>query len=894
MATISWANAVSGDWSDAADWTPAEVPGSGDTAEIGPGISAGTAWTVSVTTEEVAAYLIVATGGFGTLSVGAVLDLTGAISVASGSVVVQPGGTLATPGALTLGEVGSIDSSGTLTTNGSALIAAASLQIFDGSVLAPGGAAVALGNATITAGELTVGSDASVTGDTGTIEDNVDNAGTILVVAEQSGETAGALTIVGTLSLPDSALVQVDARASLTVAGDVAGELAAAPVSTLLSLNADGVLTITGSLTGAVNITSAGGIVDAGWLDLESTIITLRGGRLTDTGTAPGTIDDGTILLSSGAVLSAPALALGVADLEYVTLDLASGANGAGGTLAIAGSLTLGIDQKAGAGSFEGGNASVSVGNASSISAAGLSLIAGSTVSVTGSGAVTLGGAAPVAGAVAIASGATLAAEYGTIDADVSLGGIFLEDTDLGKPNGPTGNETQIEGTLSGNGALRVFDDGATVSTLEIASAGSFTGTVTIQNGSELILDSGSMASALIDAQMIKVGPTSDSVTVDLRGLAYAAYNLPLYNAATGILTIGTATLDVGLGRSSSDFGTKPEPGSGTGTEVTITAVPCFLAGTRILTRRGEVPVEQLQPGDQVATLSGEWRPLRWIGFGRALVTPRNRDRATPVVVRRHALAPMVPHRDLYITRGHSLFLEGVLIPVEELINHRSIAWVDDARVVEYYHLETDGHDVVFAEGAAAETYRDDDNSALFQNAPLRPAKAAVPPCAPVLHEHPTVKRIWRALSDRAGQLDIALTADPDLHLLADGERVDAESVEQQVWRFRLQGRVTDLRIVSRSAIPSMIGLDQDQRRLGIAVRRIVLRNGRRRVGVNWDAACLAEGFHAPEPAERHRWTNGRAAVPPQLVAALRAGATIDLHVGLLDRYVLGARSLAA
>jgi hypothetical protein len=321
---------------------------------------------------------------------------------------------------------------------------------------------------------------------------------------------------------------------------------------------------------------------------------------------------------------------------------------------------------------------------------------------------------------------------------------------------------------------------------------------------------------------------------------------------------------------------------------------PCFLAGTRITTPGGEVAVETLLEGDLVTTISGAHRKLRWVGRGRTLVTPRNRDRATPVVVRKHALGEYVPRRDLYVTRGHSLLLEGVLIPVEELINHRTIAWVEAAQVVEYYHLELDSHDVVIADGAAAESYREDDNSPQFLNAATRPAAPPQPPYAPVLHDHPTVKHIWRKLSDRAGQPDLTLTDDPDLHLRADGVRLDAGTAEEGVWRFHLRGSVTELRIVSRSAIPSMTGIEQDQRRLGVAVRRIVVTQPGLQVAVDWDCQRLADGFHGPEPAERHRWTNGNAALPPSLLPLLQAGATVELHVnGKLAYPVQPAAELA-
>jgi hypothetical protein len=83
-----------------------------------------------------------------------------------------------------------------------------------------------------------------------------------------------------------------------------------------------------------------------------------------------------------------------------------------------------------------------------------------------------------------------------------------------------------------------------------------------------------------------------------------------------------------------------------------------------IRTERGEVPVEELALGDRVMTVSGAARPIVWIGVGRDLVTRRN-GLARPIIVRRVALADDVPARDLFLTHGHALYLDGVLIPVE-------------------------------------------------------------------------------------------------------------------------------------------------------------------------------------------------------------------------------------
>src|SRR5205085_4101097 len=134
------------------------------------------------------------------------------------------------------------------------------------------------------------------------------------------------------------------------------------------------------------------------------------------------------------------------------------------------------------------------------------------------------------------------------------------------------------------------------------------------------------------------------------------------------------------------------------------------------------------------------------------------------------------------------LYLHDVLIPVENLVNHRSIVWDETARVVEYYHIELEEHDVLLADGAPAETYYDAANRALFHNTrPGSHAGAAKPSFAPVLNGGDVVEQVWAELFARAGgRIETEVTDDPDVHLLVAGARLDAASIAGCSYNFAL------------------------------------------------------------------------------------------------------------
>ena len=136
----------------------------------------------------------------------------------------------------------------------------------------------------------------------------------------------------------------------------------------------------------------------------------------------------------------------------------------------------------------------------------------------------------------------------------------------------------------------------------------------------------------------------------------------------------------------------------------------CLARGTLILTTHGEVPVEDLANGALVMTTNGAL-PVKWIGRKtfRRNASASWHPSVLPIRVSRFAIDNQTPQRDLYLSQEHSLLIDGVFIPVKHLVNGRSIAFDDAAKMsetIEYFSVELDTHEVVFAEGTAVETFR--------------------------------------------------------------------------------------------------------------------------------------------------------------------------------------------
>ena len=463
------------------------------------------------------------------------------------------------------------------------------------------------------------------------------------------------------------------------------------------------------------------------------------------------------------------------------------------------------------------------------------------------------------------------------------LGGQYVDfeqiTVDAGASWSLTGTNTIDAGvTLSGPGAITL----AAGATLDVAGA--------VASG-ETVVFGGSNATLIVEGTASMAGAVAGLAagdTIDLRGVSYTSVswvNGTLdYTAPTGSASFPLALAQPGSVQATND--------GANGTDLTTL---CFCAGTRLATPRGDVFVERLAAGDTVLTASGAVRRIVWIGVGKVLAARGRRSAATPVIVRKSALAGNVPYHDLRVTKGHALWLDDVLIPVEFLVNHRSIVWDDRAQEVSLYHVELDRHDVLLANGAPAESYRDDGNRWLFANANSGWDLPALPPCAPVLTGGPVVDAVWRRLLERAGpRPGMPVTDDPDLHLWVDGVRVDAAWHRGPVHLFRLAARPCCVRVVSRSAVPQELGLARDPRPLGVALRRVAVRRGARLAILEPDDPRLTQGFHGFEPETGMRWTDGDAMLPAGLFESFSGLTEVELHLGGATWYPQDSLELVA
>lgn len=140
------------------------------------------------------------------------------------------------------------------------------------------------------------------------------------------------------------------------------------------------------------------------------------------------------------------------------------------------------------------------------------------------------------------------------------------------------------------------------------------------------------------------------------------------------------------------------------------TAFVSFSRGTHITLETGlQVPIEELEIGDRVLTRDDGARPIRWIGQ----TTERAHGLHAPVVVTAGALNNT---RDLVLSPDHRLMVyqrsdavgagrPELFVKVRDLVNDTTV-YRREGGFVDYFQLLLDDHQIIFAEGIAAESLR--------------------------------------------------------------------------------------------------------------------------------------------------------------------------------------------
>lgn len=142
----------------------------------------------------------------------------------------------------------------------------------------------------------------------------------------------------------------------------------------------------------------------------------------------------------------------------------------------------------------------------------------------------------------------------------------------------------------------------------------------------------------------------------------------------------------------------------------------CFARGMKILCADGEQrEIETLSVGDMISTRDHGPQPIRWIGSRRIALRSLGRSQLRPILIREGALGAGLPDRDLQVSPQHRLLVRSriakrmfgesdVLVAAKYLTALDGISENDSAEAVEYFHLLFDHHEVIFAEGAPAES----------------------------------------------------------------------------------------------------------------------------------------------------------------------------------------------
>ena len=139
----------------------------------------------------------------------------------------------------------------------------------------------------------------------------------------------------------------------------------------------------------------------------------------------------------------------------------------------------------------------------------------------------------------------------------------------------------------------------------------------------------------------------------------------------------------------------------------TLNPPVCFAKGTLILTDHGQIAIENLAVGALIRCQDGQFRPAKWIGH----TTVRAVGSFAPIVFAKGAIGN---ESELILSPQHRVYLSGwkaevlfgeteILVKAKDLVNGDTIYRRDGGEIT-YYHVLLNGHHIIYANGAPAES----------------------------------------------------------------------------------------------------------------------------------------------------------------------------------------------
>lgn len=687
----------------------------------------------------------------------------------------------------------------------------------------------------------------------------IDNDGTITGTTYAIGVQGDPTTIVngGFVQGGDTGILEIGASATadLSVTNVAGGTIAGTSYGIYLEAGGDESVSnqAGGTITGGVALDAGGIVLNAGVIEGASNGPAVR--FLTNTAPVRLIVDPGAVFIGN----------ISAASGNSNTVELAVGTGGTG-TLGNFGSTITNFNTLV----FDSGaNWAISGDQAGLDTPTITGFALGDTIDLTdfaatgdsfANGTLTLSD--PSATTTMNIQGSFVSGNF-LVTPDVNNGSL-IELAPLALTNPQAGQTVLDNGTLQPFSGVSVLDlnsgPQAETITITMSNAGSVTGADGTLSGTGLTATSPGIYT------LTAINPAA--ATTELDALVFTPTD---HQVAPG----GTVTTAFAVSVTDTANST-----AATTTTVVATAL-CFLAGTLIETPSGETEVERLVAGDLVLTASGAARPVVWIGH-RWIDLARHVDpvRVRPIRIAAGAFPDGTPHRDLLVSPDHAVVFDGMLIPAKQLVNGASIASDLVCREVTYFHLELDCHDILIAEGLAAESYLDTGNRGTFANGDqpivLHPdfgtgQQARVNrSCLPFADRPDQVEPVWRALAERAEALGWVLprpvlTNDPDLHLLVGTRRIDPIAIRGRLYTFLVPPGGAPIKLSSRSAYPREAWpWIADDRRLGTMVRGLVHRSRDDIRVVAIDDPALKQGWWAVEwdDGRPGRWTDADAVLP--------------------------------